>query len=91
MVGEQGQIAKGYGVSFFFFFSGPHPWHMGVPRLAVALELQLPAYTTATEMPDPSHVFDPYHRSRQLQILNPVSEARDQIRILVDTGRFVTR
>ena len=64
---------------------------MGVPRLAVALELQLPAYTTATEMPDPSHVFDPHHRSRQLQILNPVSEARDQIRILVDTGRFVTR
>ena len=27
---------------------GPHPWHMEVPRPGVELELQLPAYTTAT-------------------------------------------
>ena len=41
---------------FFFFFSflGPHPRHMEVPRLWVQLELQLPAYVTATAMPDPS-------------------------------------
>ena len=32
----------------FFFFLGPHLWHMEVPRLGVKLELQLPAYTTAT-------------------------------------------
>ena len=36
----------------FFVFLGPHPWHMEVPRLEVELELQLPAYTTATAMPD---------------------------------------
>ena len=30
------------------FFLGPHLQHMEVPRLGVKLELQLPAYTTAT-------------------------------------------
>ena len=32
---------------------GPHLLHMEVPRLRVASELQLPAYTTATATPDP--------------------------------------
>ena len=31
----------------FFFFLGPNPQHMELPRLGVKLELQLPAYTTA--------------------------------------------
>ena len=31
---------------------------MEVPRLGTELELQLPAYTTATATPDPSHVCD---------------------------------
>ena len=31
-----------------FCFLGPHLRHMEVPRLGVQLELQLPAYTTAT-------------------------------------------
>ena len=34
-----------------FVFLRPHPWHMEGPRLGVELELQLPAYTTATAMP----------------------------------------
>ena len=33
---------------FFFCFLGPHPQHMEVPRLGVELEMQLPAYATAT-------------------------------------------
>ena len=37
-------------------FLGPHLRHMEVPRLWVELELQQPAYTTATAMPDPSRV-----------------------------------
>ena len=37
----------------FLLFSGPHPWHMEVPRLGVESELQLLAYTTATAMPVP--------------------------------------
>ena len=36
----------------FFCFLGPHMWHMEVPRIGVELELQLPAYTTATAMRD---------------------------------------
>ena len=51
---------------------------MEVPRLGVQLELQLPAYARATARPDPSHVCDLLHSSRQHQILNPLHEARDQ-------------
>ena len=50
---------------------------MEVPRLEVKSELQLPAYVTATATQDPSCFFDLYHSSRQRQILNPQSEARD--------------
>ena len=38
---------------FFPCFLGPHLWQVEVPRLGVALELQLPAYTTATATLDP--------------------------------------
>ena len=48
--------------SFFFcLFLGPHPRHMGVPRLGVELELQLPAHPTATATSDPSLVCDLHH------------------------------
>ena len=33
---------------FLFPFLGLHLWHMEVPRLGVELELQQPAYATAT-------------------------------------------
>ena len=43
---------------FYFFvflpFLGLLPQHMEVTRLGVKSELQLPPYTTATAMPDPS-------------------------------------
>jgi len=55
----------------FILLLGPHPQHMDVPRLGVESELQLPAYTTATATPDPSHVYILHHSSRQLWILNP--------------------
>ena len=64
---------------FFSFFLGPHPRHMEGPRLGGKSELHLPAYTTATGTQDPSHVCDLHHSSRQRQILNPLSEARDRI------------
>ena len=48
---------KGYKVtiqSFFLsFFLQLHLQHMEVPRLGVELELQLPAFATATAIPDP--------------------------------------
>ena len=67
-------------------FLGLHPRHMEVLRLGVKSELQPPAYATARAMPDPSRVCDLHHSSRHCQILNPLSEARDLTRILVDTG-----
>jgi len=79
----------GFLVLFYFvlFFGGPSPWHTEVPRLGVELELQLPAYTTATATLDLSHVCDLYHSSWQCQILNPLSKARNQTPALMDTGR----
>ena len=69
-----------------FFFKQLHLQHMEVPRLGVELELQLPAYATATAMPDPSHIFDLRHSLQQHQILNPLIEARDRTRVLVNTS-----
>ena len=57
---------------------GPRSWHMVVPRLGVKSELQLLAYTIATETQDPSHICDLYHSSRQCQILNPLSQGSNR-------------
>ena len=62
---------------FLFVFLGQHLMRMEVPRLGIESELQLRAYTTATETPDPSRACDLHHSSWQRQILNPMSEARD--------------
>ena len=56
---------------------------MEVPRLGVESELQLLAYTAVTVMPDLNQVCDLHHSSRQHQILNPLSKARDQTRNLM--------
>ena len=37
-------------------------WRFGVPRLGVKSELQLPVYTTAIAMLDPSRVCNLHHR-----------------------------
>ena len=42
------------------------------------LELQLPAYATATATPDLGHVCNLHHSSQQHWILNPLSKARDR-------------
>ena len=70
----------------FFLFLGPHLQHMEVPRLGVESEQQLPAYATATAMLDLSCICDLCHRSRQHQILHPLSEARNRIYILMGTS-----
>ena len=44
---------KFYLLSSFFFFLGPHPQHMEVPRLGVKLEPQPLAYTIVTATWDP--------------------------------------
>ena len=70
---------------FFFFHFMPAVKHMEVPRLGIKSELQLQAYVTDTVMPDPSHVCDLCHSLWQHEILNPLTEARDQICIFTDT------
>ena len=74
--------ALGNKVCLLFFFLGLHLQHMQVSRLGVESGLQLPAYTTDTATPGPSH------SSRQCPIPNPLSEVRDQTRILIDTSQI---
>ena len=70
----------------FFFFLGSNSQHREVPKLGIKLELQLPAYTIAAATPDLSCICDLDCSSRQCQILNPLSRARDWTHIL----RFIT-
>ena len=69
----------------FIFFLWPNLRHMEIPRLGVESGLQLPAYTTATAMPDLSSICHLHHSSWQHQILNLPSRARDRIHILRET------
>ena len=59
---------------------------MEVPWLGVESELQPWAYTTATPTSDVSRICDLHHGSWQCQILNPLSKARDQTCILMNTS-----
>ena len=52
------------------YFWGLHPWHMDVPRLGGGIR------STAVSL----------HHSSQCWIPNPLSEARGQIYILIDTS-----
>ena len=61
---------------------------MEVPRLGVELELQPPAYTSATATQDLSCICDLHHSSRQCWIPDALSEARDRTRILMDTSQI---
>ena len=59
---------------------------MEIPGLGVKLELQLPAHTRATATPDLSHIWDLHCSLLQCQILNLLSEARDQTHIPRETS-----
>ena len=61
-------------------------WHMQVPKLGVKSELQVPACTTATAMPDPSCVCSVHHSSQQHQILELLSKASNRTCILMHTS-----
>ena len=73
--------------TFFFLFRATTVAY-GSSRVGIKSELQLPAYATATATakPDLSYVCDLCHSSLQCQILNPLSEARDQTHVLTDTS-----
>ena len=78
------------GMPFFsFFLLGLHLQHMDVLRLGVQLELQLPAYTTATATSDPRRVGNLHHHSsQQCQTLNPLSKASEETRNLMVLSRI---
>ena len=59
---------------------------MEVSRQGFKLELQPLAYATDTAMSDLSLICNLHHSSQQRQILNPLSEARDQTHVLKDTA-----
>ena len=74
------------GLSFWGgVFLGPHLRHITVSGLRVKLDLQLPAYTTAIAMQNPSCVCDLPSISPHHQILKPLSEARDGTHNLMGT------
>ena len=60
---------------------------MEVTRLGAESELQLLTYTTAMATLDWSRICGICHNFQQLWILCPLSEARDQTRITMDTSR----
>ena len=60
---------------------------MEAPRLGAESKLEVPAYTTATAMRDPSLVCDLHLSLWQRWILNPLSEASDGTHILMDTSQ----
>ena len=59
---------------------------MEVRKLGIESELQLLAYTTATATRDLS--CDLHYSSQQHRILDPLSKARDQSRVLMDTSQI---
>ena len=62
---------------------------MEVPRLEVELKLQLLAYTPAAATQNPGHICNLHHSSCQPWILNPLSKARGQTRILMDPSQVI--
>ena len=77
-------IAKDICTFVFLFRAAPMAY--GNSLLRLELELQLPAYTTATAMQDLSWICNLHHSSQQHQILNPLNKARDQTHILKETS-----
>ena len=78
-------------VVLFWFYFRAAPVAYGGSRLGVQLELQLPAYATATATRDLSHICNLRYRSVwQPPVLNPLIEARDQTCVLRDTSQIPT-
>ena len=73
-------------LEFVFCSLGLHLQHMEVSRLGGESKLQLPNYTTGTAVQDPSLICNPQHSSWQSQIPDPLSQARNQTQILMDTS-----
>ena len=69
------------------FLFGPHLWPMAVARLGVDLELSLPDYAAAREIPGLSYLANPSPGSWHYWILKPPREAGDRTCILMDSSQ----
>ena len=83
-----GQFINLY-IYVFIYCLGLNPQHMEVPGLGVELGLQPQAYTIATAMLGPSHICTLCQGLCQHQILNPLSQTRDETRIPTDSSASV--
>ena len=76
-----------YTHTYIHFLFRATPTVYGSSQTRIKSELQLPACTTTTATPDLSCVCNLNHSSWQHWIFNPLSKARDQTFIIMDTGR----
>ena len=78
--------------AYLFIFLGPHLGHMEIPRLEVKSRAAAACLRHSHSNSNPGSesclACDLHHSSQQCRILNPLSEARDQIHILMDTSWF---
>ena len=70
----------------FSSFLGLQVWHMEVPRLGVESELQLPPMPQPWQRAIRAVLCNLHHSSWQVQILKPLSKARDRTCILMDAS-----
>ena len=74
---------------FFFFRAAPTAYGRSQSRVQIGTAATSLHHSNSNEGSE--HVCDLYHSSQQHWILNPLSEARDQINILMDIlVRFIT-
>ena len=64
-------------IYLFCFFGGAAPVSYVSSLAEGRIGVVATAYTTDTTTPDPSHVCELHHSSRQRWILNPLGEVRD--------------
>ena len=74
-------------VIFFFFRTAPVAHGGSQARGRIGAGAAAASHSTAT--PDLSCIYDLHHSSQQCQILNPLSEARDQTWVLMDTSQIL--
>ena len=74
-------------MEFFYFLGGATPAAYGGSQAKGQIGAVAAGLCHSTAMPDPSRVCDLHQSSWQRQILNPLREARDLTRILMDASQ----
>ena len=77
-------------LNFFFFLFRATPVAYGSSLAGGESEMQLPSYSTATAMPDLSHIHNLHCNLQQCWIFNPLSKGKDQTCILMDISQVLS-